>query len=296
MIAQLAAILIPVLACVGLGYAWHRHGGAFDADLVTRLVTGIGAPALVFHAVAGLDIGADAFARVAGAWLATMLTTGLAGMLALRLWRQPLRPFLPVVLFPNTGNVGLPLSLLAFGDAGLGFAVAIFAITALAQLTLGVGIAAGRRQGMAGLVRLPLIWALAAALAFVLVGRPPPQWLAETARLLAGMAIPLMLLTLGVSLASLRIAGLRLSLGLAVLRLGLGFGLGVGAAQVFGLAGAAAGVLVLQSAMPTAVFNYLFARRYDTRPIDVAGAVVVSTLLSFAVLPLILAHVLGQAG
>jgi predicted permease len=106
------------------------------------------------------------------------------------------------------------------------------------------------------------------------------------------MTIPLMLITLGVSLAALRVAGLGRSLLLALLRLGLGFAVGLGIAYAFRLDGIARGVLILQSTMPTAVFNYLFAHRYATRPEEVAGAVTVSTLLTLAIMPLVLIYVM----
>jgi predicted permease len=101
-----------------------------------------------------------------------------------------------------------------------------------------------------------------------------------------------MLITLGVSLAGLRVSDLGRSFLLAVLRLGLGFAVGLGIAYAFGLENTARGVLVLQSTMPTAVFNYLFAHRYATRPEEVAGAVTVSTLLTLAIIPLVLIYVM----
>jgi predicted permease len=101
-----------------------------------------------------------------------------------------------------------------------------------------------------------------------------------------------MLIALGVSLARLRIASLKLSLAIALVRLLLGFAVGNLVAWVFGLDGMLAGVLILQSSMPVAVFNYLFAQVYRRAPEEVAGAVVLSTFLSFASLPLLLLHVL----
>ena len=45
--------------------------------------------------------------------------------------------------------------------------------------------------------------------------------------------------------------------------------------------------------MPTAVFNFLLAARYDRHPKDVAGAILVSTVLSFLTLPALLLFALG---
>ncbi len=292
MIAELISIMLPVLISVGLGFVWGRRGGTFDHEMVTQLVTTIGAPALVFHTLANLTVGLDQFIAMVGATVATMIATGLAGVALLALFRLPLRPFLPVLVFPNTGNVGLPLSLLAFGDRGLALAVGIFAVYVVAQFTVGLAIASGQIS-LRFLVRMPLVWALAVAIGFLVLGTRPPEWLNQTADLLGGMTIPLMLITLGVSLAALRVGGLGRSLLLALLRLGLGFAVGLAIAYAFRLDGTPRGVLILQSTMPTAVFNYLFAHRYGTRPEEVAGAVTVSTVLTLAIIPLVLIYVMS---
>lgn len=259
--------------------------------MVTQLVTTIGAPALVFHTVANLAVGIDEFLAMVGATVATMIATGLAGAALLALCRLPLRPFLSVLVFPNTGNVGLPLSLLAFGDQGLTLAIGVFAVFVVAQFTIGINMASGQLS-MRFLLRMPLIWALLAAVIFLVLRMRPPGWLNATGDLLGGMSIPLMLITLGVSLSSLRVGGLGRSLLLSVLRLGLGFTVGLAVAYALRLDGTARGVLILQSSMPTAVFNYLFAHRYGTRPEEVAGAVTVSTLLTLAAMPLVLLYVM----
>jgi predicted permease len=140
--------------------------------------------------------------------------------------------------------------------------------------------------------RVPLLYALPPALAFMFTGAKPPAWLNATTELIGLMTIPLMLITLGVSLAKLAVASLPRSFGLSVLRLLLGFALGVAVAHLFRLEGAARGVLIVQSSMPVAVFNYLFAQRYRRAPEEVAGLVVISTALSFLTLPMLLWFVL----
>jgi predicted permease len=101
-----------------------------------------------------------------------------------------------------------------------------------------------------------------------------------------------MLIAMGVSLARFRITSAGRSVLIAALRLGMGFVVGVGVAELFGLTGVMRGVTILQSAMPVAVFSYLFAVRYNRSPEEVAGTVVISTLLSFASLPALLWYVL----
>lgn len=119
-----------------------------------------------------------------------------------------------------------------------------------------------------------------------------PETLANTVGLLGGLAIPLMLLALGYSLASFRVTRPGKAVGLAIFRLLLGFAVGVGVAELFGLTGTMRGVVIIESSMPLAVFNFLLAARYDRHPEDIAGAILISTLLSFLTMPALLLFVL----
>jgi hypothetical protein len=103
-----------------------------------------------------------------------------------------------------------------------------------------------------------------------------------------------MLLALGVSLQRLQLGRLKVSLVVALLRLGVGFAGGLLVATLFQLEGAARGVLIIQSAMPAAVFNYLFAQVHGRDPAAVAGVVVLSTFIGFLLLPLVLIVALGR--
>ena len=79
---------------------------------------------------------------------------------------------------------------------------------------------------------------------------------------------------------------------MSALRLGLGFAVGLAVATAMGLEGTVRGVVIFESAMPVAVFNYLWAVRYNTAPEVVAGLVLASTALSFVTLPLLLLFVM----
>lgn len=97
-----------------------------------------------------------------------------------------------------------------------------------------------------------------------------------------------MMLALGHALGTFRVEGLPVAVSLAAARLGTGLLVGVGITQVFGLTGVVRGVVLVQSTMPVAVFNYLLAARFDRHPEDVAGAILISTLVTFATLPALL--------
>ena len=118
---------------------------------------------------------------------------------------------------------------------------------------------------------MPIIYAVLLALVIMALELKVPDAAVNTAQILGGMTIPMMLITLGISLAKLRISSLGRSIGLSVLRLALGVSIGWLMAEALGFEGIERGVLIVQSAMPVAVFNYLFAQRYKTEPEEVAG-------------------------
>jgi len=289
--AELAAIVAPIFVAAGIGFLWARLRRPFEAEFVTALVTQVGTPFLVFGALTKLPLGMATIGEMAGASLAAFACFAAVGIAVLRLMRLPLHSYLPALIFPNAGNMGLPLCLFAFGPQGLALAIVFFAVHSILQFTLGVSIAAGTADP-GRLLRLPLIYAVALALLFDATGTAVPRWLANSAELIGGLTIPMMLIALGVSLARLRIGSLGRTLTLALVRLVSGAAVGLGVGWALGLGHAATGVLAIQSAMPVAVFNYLFAQLYRREPEEVASIIVLSTLISFVTVPLLLLYLL----
>lgn len=291
MVAEIATIIAPVLIAALIGFVWARSGHKFDTSMVTSVVMTVGTPSLVVDTFLRVRPDPAVFAETVAAGLCLFAGFAILGMIVLRLAGLSYRDYLGGLMFPNMGNMGLPLCLFAFGEAGLALAIVLFALAAIGNFTIGTSIAAGRLDPRA-LARSPIIYAVAVSLIFVIAEFEPPVWFANTVRLLGGMTIPLMLIALGVSLSRLKARSLAKSGWLSLVRMFGGFAVGLGVAELFGLEGAARGVIVLQAAMPTAVFNYLFAERYGRAASEVAGMVLVSTLISFVTLPLLLWYLL----
>lgn len=291
LLADITAVMAPVFLIAALGYGWARAKLPFDGSFVTAFMINVATPSLVFSTLTRLKVGGGELALMAAASLACM---GLAAALAAPLllaFRMPLRVYLPAMTFPNAGNMGMPLCLFAFGEPGLALAVMFFATLSVVQFTLGPAIAAGRPDPMQ-MLRTPVVYAVALALLLRAVEVEVPRWAGNTTTLLGNCAVPIMLVSLGVALARLRIAGLGRAAAVSALRLVLGFGVGLAVAWALDLEGVARGVVVLESAMPVAVFNYLWAVRYQNAPEEVAGVVLGSTALSFLTLPLLLLAVM----
>jgi len=292
MYAQLIPIIAPVLVAALLGYGWARLRLPFEREFVARVIMNIGAPCLVLNGIANLELASADFARSLLAAVTMLVCCAAIGAVLLRIARQPLRSFLPPIVFGNTGNLGLPLCLFAFGPEGLGLAVAVYLVYAVTQFVFGP-LFQGREPAWRTLLTTPMIYAGIIGVALLATDTQMPKTLANTVGLLGGCAIPLMLLALGHSLASFRVTRPGKAIGLALARLLLGFAVGLGVAELFGLTGTLRGVIIIEASMPAAVFNYLLAARYDRHPEDVAGAILASTVLSFLTLPLLLIFAMG---
>ena len=291
MFEQLFAVIAPVFVTAGIGYVWARTGRPFDTELVTALVTLVGTPCLVFSSLSNLTVAPATLGTMAVIYAVMMLGLAVLGTGALLLMRLPFHSYLPALMFGNVGNMGLPLALFAFGQEGLSLAVGVFALHSILQFTVGIWIASGSAS-IRLLTRNPMILGVICALPFLFLQQKPPEWLSNTTLLISGIVIPLMVMMLGVSLASLKVTRLGRAVTLALLRLVGGFAVGLLVVELFAVEGAMRGVLLILSAMPCAVFNYVFALRYKREPGDIAAAIVISTVLSFASLPLLLLFVL----
>jgi predicted permease len=290
---QLIPIIAPVLICALLGYGWQRSGLPFEREFLTRIIMNIGSPCLILHGITGLEVNMQMFTSMLIVSVALLASCTVLSAIVLRIASQPLRSFLPPIMFGNIGNLGLPLCLFAFGSEGLGLAVCVYLVYAVTQFVF-TPLFQGREPAWRILYQTPIVYAALIGVALLATDTRLPAALANTVELLSGLAIPLMLLALGHSLASFHVRRPGIAAALAVFRLTLGFAIGVGVAELFGLTGTMRGVVIIQSSMPVAVFNYLLAARYDRHPEDIAGAILISTVIAFVAMPALILFALGD--
>lgn len=292
MLSEIFAIVAPVIFCAAIGYIWVYSGTDYPADFVTRIVMNIGAPCLILSSLSQLDMDVAALSDMILASGLLMLSMLVLGSVLIRVLQLSLPTYLPPLLFANSGNMGLPLCLFAFGEQGLALALGMFMAGFTVHMSFGIWLVSAGKMQLVSLIKQPVIHASILSTVLVIYNISLPDWVVNTTGLVGGLAIPLMLITLGVSLANLKVSAWRRSLLFSATRLLLGFALGLWVVWVLELEGVARGVVLMQSAMPVAVFNYLLALRYQRQPSEVAGMVVLSTLLSFIVLPLLVSFVL----
>mgnify|MGYP003349086191 CR=1 FL=1 len=164
MIAQVAAVLLPVFCIAGLGYVWRLTGVPFDLPFVTRVIMYVAGPCLVFDSLSKLKMPLGEFGAMVGATIALTLLVALIAFLLLKAMRLSLASFLPALTLGNTGNLGLPLCLFAFGDQGLGLAVAVYVTNSVLQFTF-VPLLQTRAPILRTLLTTPIIYGALACLA-----------------------------------------------------------------------------------------------------------------------------------
>lgn len=284
---EVAATVAPVFLLALIGFLWMRHGWAYDVEFVTRLSMTLSVPCLIFMALVRSDVDPGLLRDTVLAALASYLAVGGIVWALARGLGLDMATFWAPLTFGNTGNLGLPIALFAFGQAGFDLAVVIFAVMAILSFTFGVWVVAGGGNPLTA-VREPLVWGTVAGSIFLGLGWSVPEWAGATLDLVGQLAIPLMLLTLGVAIARLRPGALGSALWLCLAKLAICVAAPLVVGLAFGLSRLALGVLILQVATPVAVTSYMLAAKYDARPDEVAGLVVVSTLLAVPAIPLLL--------
>jgi predicted permease len=288
--------LLPVIVVAALGFLLRRTL-RLDPRPVSHVTFYLFWPALAFSLLYSTQIAVEGLLRMVAFSAAVVLSMAAIAFLftrAVRLEAGLASAFVLSVGFMNAGNFGLPVNQFAFGEDGLAWATVYFLTMSLLTNSLGAYVAAVGRQparsALAGLLRVPAIYAIPLAMVIRGAGWTLPLPLIRPIELLAGATIPCMLVLLGMHTADIKLAGRRSILAIAALgRLVVSPLLGLLLAGLFGLAGPARQAGVLEAGMPTAVLASILANRYDSEPDFVAGAVLLSTLLSPITLTVLLA-------
>jgi malate permease and related proteins len=290
--ARIAQVIIPVFFIVAVGFFYGRRT-APDLTSFNRITLDVLAPALVYSALAdkAFQLQDHAVLLLGGALL--ILASGAVAFLVARGSGTQPRTLVPVVMFNNCGNMGLPLALLAFGAENFGAAVALFSVSNLIHFSLGARITSAHARTR-DLLLSPLMLATALGFASAASGVRPPEVLFTGLKLLGDSMLPLMLFALGVRLTALRRQDVPRGLLGAFARPAIGLALALPLAWMLGLQGASKGQLVLFAALPPAVMQFLLAERYRQEPEKVAAMILLGNALAIVFVPVGLALSLAQ--
>jgi predicted permease len=289
--------ILPIFLVAGVGFVVSRFL-AIDVKMLARVVFNALAPCLILDLLLTSPLTGPEFGRMAIFCTAVTAAIGLIARIAaipLALDRPTLAGFLLVVMFSNGGNYGLPATLFAFGREGLTHATVYFVTSAMLTYTIGVFLAkSGRRtlwQALAGIIKVPAVYGVAAAGVLIAFDITPPEPLLRPVRLLSDAALPMMMLILGMQLERAKsfdhpraiVAASALSLLVAPI-------LAFAAADLIGLTGPARQAAILEASMPAAVVTTILALEFDAAPSFVTNVVFTSTLLSPITVTLLIAY------
>ena len=280
-------VIFPVFFVIGVGYYLGKKNPKIDTNFITDFAGNIGTPAMIFYTVTTTGITLSIFIHYF--FYAIIMIGGFAvlGLLILLLLKKDLSMELPPLILPNTGNMGVPICLFAYGTAGLGVASAVASVIILFHFTLGVFLAK-KSFSMDVVIKSPPVYAIIISVLFLYYQIETPLFLENTTFLLTYATIFLVLMSLGIALTRLKFS-LKDSIILSICRVVLGPLIAFLVIYYFNLSGYAAGVLLIQGAMPSAILNYLVGAIYSPKKIvdSIGSTIVVSTLMSFITIPIV---------
>ena len=279
-------VVFPVFSIIGLGYFLARQK-RIDIPTMSEIAVNVTTPCLIFFSIARREIVGAEWLTMGGAAACIVLGAGALMWIYQRARGLRLRGLYLPAMFMNAGNMALPFALLGFGTEGFDQAIIFFIAVASMHFSLGVFIAKGE-GGHREIFRLPLIYAVLGGLAFSMFGVQLPKLLLTPVKMLADMAIPLMILNLGVQLRSLKVTDLRLATAGVCVRMGGGLIFALAFIIIFGVSGVSRNIILLCSIMPPAVFNIILAQKYAADPDVVASAIVLGTVVSVISTPIFL--------
>ena len=285
---KLFEVLFPVFFIVGIGYYLGKKNPNLDTTFITNFGANIGSPAIVFYSVTTTGITFEVFNSYFGYYFLAIIGFSIVGIVFLYFLKKDIIMELPPFILPNTGNMGLPICLFAYGSEGLGVAGAISSIIILFHFTLGVFLAS-KKFNFNVIIKSPSFYAILISVLFLYFKIEVPNFIVNTTMLLTYATIFLILMSLGIALTRLQVFSFNKALISSIARVIIGPIIGFLIIKLFNLTGYAAGVLLIQCSMPSAVLNYLVGSIYSPKKIvdNVASMIVVSTIISFVTIPIV---------
>ncbi|TAN64239.1 AEC family transporter [bacterium] len=280
-------IVFPVFCIIGSGYVFARFK-KISLEPVIEILLYLTVPALVISSLSKKKLVTHDLITVSLAAFAVVIGVGVISHVYLRVIdRRDLRGFYLPTMFMNSGNMSFPLALLAFGMDGLAVSVLYYIAVSLMVYSLGIYIAKGE-GGISEIFKLPLIYASVTGITLNLVDMRLPEPLITTVDMLGAATIPIMQLSLGYRLYSTKLTQAGISIAGSVLRIGGGVLIAFLITRFFNITGLNAKIIILSSAMPSAVINFIVSHKYNVNSDLVASIIALTTLISIITTPLVL--------
>lgn len=287
---RILAIVFPVFAIIGIGW-WYGRVKRPDIGVTNRISMDVLVPALVFAALASKEFDFAHYGQLAAAGAAVVLGSGLLAWPVARLLKVDARTFVPPMMFNNSGNMGIPLIVLAFGEAAIGAAVILFLVEMVLHFSLGPTLL-GHRMRLLQWLKTPVMAATILGVAVSLTHTALPDPLYTAIRMLGDASIPMLLFALGVRLNQVTFRDWHIGLASGIVSPATGLIMVLVVTPFLDLDPTLQAILLVFGALPPAVLNVLMAEQYRQEPERVASIVLLSNLASLAVMPAVLAFAL----
>ncbi len=285
---KLFEVLFPVFFIVGIGYFLGKQKSDIDTAFITNYSANFGAPALFIFAITSSGVSYDIFSEYFLYSIIALSCFAIVGIVFLFFMKKDIFRELPPFFLPNTGNMGIPICLFAYGSLGMGVAAAISSLVVLLHFTANIFLAS-KKFDIKIILKSPSTYAVIVAVSYLYFDISMPQFVTNTVMLLGYTMIVLILMSLGVSLTQMKVFSFKSSFISSIGRVIIGPLIGFALIKIFNLTGYAAGVLLIQSSMPSAILTYLIASMYSPKEIvdNISSMIVVSTLMSLLTVPII---------
>jgi predicted permease len=282
LLIKLFDVLFPVFLIIGIGYWYGKKDPKFDTKFITTFAGNFGLPSIIFYSLTTTNISFDLFLRFSYYITLYVLVFSVIGLIILKLLKKDIYRLLPPLILPNTGNMGMPLCLFAYGKTGLAIATATTAMILVFHFSINI-LLASKKFSLKPLITCIPVYALLVSLVFVYFKIPAPAFLENATFLIGYSTIFLVLMSLGIALSKLKVFSFKETLIYSLTRVIIGPLVGFGFVKFFNLSGIEAGVMFIQASMPSAVLTYLVSKIYSPKKISdsVASTVALSTFLSF---------------
>ena len=282
LVIKLFDVLFPVFLIIGIGYWYGKKDPKFDTKFITTFAGNFGLPAIIFYSLTSTNISIELFLRFSFYITLYVLIFAIIGIIILKILKKDIYRLLPPLILPNTGNMGMPLCLFAYGNMGLAIATAATSMILVFHFSLNI-LLASKKLSIKPLLSCIPVYALLISLFFVYFEIPSPKFLENATFLIGYSTIFLVLMSLGIALSKLKVFSFKETLIYSSVRVIIGPIVGFGFVKFFNLSGVEAGVMFIQASMPSAILTYLVSKIYSPKKISdsIASTVALSTFLSF---------------
>jgi len=291
MFSQIFIIIFPLFAIVSVGFLYGRKHSP-DMVSANQLNIHLFSPALIFHVLSDQSFELGAYYQLASAAFFVVIFSGLLAWPLARFMGFNVKTFVPPMMFSNSGNIGLPLALFAFGEKALPAAVMLFIVENTLHFSVGMKMM-NSKISLLNIIKIPMVLAAILGLSYSLTGWQLPSVVSTSVEMLGQVAIPLMLFSLGVRLTSIDLQDWRIGIAGAIICPATGIIVVLLMSPFLSLNELQYGQLLIFGALPPAVLNFMIAEKYQQQPKQVAAIVLMGNLGSLITIPAVLYFLLG---